>query len=102
MARAGRRRVGVTPTGTVQVWVTNSGHGIPRNHLRDAVLTPGYWTARTLGEGFQMMQVVDRLWFMTGRGGTTVVLEQDQEDGLGRRGHPASTDQGMSSRFGAT
>ncbi|MDQ2687072.1 MAG: ATP-binding protein [Armatimonadota bacterium] len=76
-AGGGQARVGVTCTGVVQVWVTDSGHGIAREHLRDVALTPGYSTAGTLGEGFEMMQVVDRLWLLTGFRGTTVVLEQE-------------------------
>ena len=69
-------RIGITSAGCVQVWIRDSGKGIPQEHLRDIALTPDLSAAGTLGEGFEMMQIVDRLWLLTGPSGTTVVLEQ--------------------------
>ena len=69
-------QVGITTTGCVQVWIRDSGKGIPREHLRDVALTSDFATAGTLGEGFEMMQIVDRLWLLTGPDGTTIILEQ--------------------------
>ena len=69
-------RIGITSAGSVQVWIRDSGKGIPQEHLREIALTPDFSGAGTLGEGFEMMQIVDRLWLLTGPDGTTVVLEQ--------------------------
>ena len=72
----GTGQIGITSTNSVQVWIRDSGKGIPHEPLYDAVLPPDLSSAGTLGEGFEMMQVVDRLWLLTGPDGTTIVLEQ--------------------------
>ena len=72
--------VAVSDTGTVQVRVEDQGHGISLEHLPKATLARGYSTKASLGHGFKMMQQVDRVYVLTGPTGTTVVLEQDQEE----------------------
>ncbi len=78
---SGEAWVGITGTGTgmVQVWATDLGRGILREHLRDVALTPGFSMAGTLGHGFEIMEQVDRVYVLTGPLGTTVVLEQGRE-----------------------
>jgi len=67
--------------GTVQVWVSDRGKGIPEESLHRATLERGYTTAGTLGHGFWMiLRTVDRCWLLTGETGTTVVLEQRREE----------------------
>ena len=74
----GRGQVCVDATGVVQVWVRDEGAGITMEHLPRATLERGYTTAGTLGHGFWLMlNLVDRLWLLTGPNGTTVVLEQN-------------------------
>jgi anti-sigma regulatory factor (Ser/Thr protein kinase) len=66
-----------TMTGLVQVWVRDSGPGIPAESLHRATLERGFTTAGSLGHGFPMiLETADRLWLLTGSTGTTVVLEQ--------------------------
>jgi CHASE3 domain sensor protein/anti-sigma regulatory factor (Ser/Thr protein kinase) len=61
----------------VQVWIEDQGTGIDLDHLPQATLERGYSTAGTLGHGFFMiLQMVDRVYLLTGPTGTTVVLEQ--------------------------
>lgn len=67
-------------SGTVQVWVRDQGHGIAEESLHRATLERGFTTAGSLGHGFWMvLKTVDRIYLLTGEGGTTVVLEQDRE-----------------------
>ena len=73
----GEGRVCVDGDSVVQVWVRDRGTGITMEHLPRATLERGYTTAGTLGHGFWLMlNMVDRLWLLTGPDGTTVVLEQ--------------------------
>lgn len=65
--------------GTVQVWVQDTGSGIPAEALHRATLERGWTTAGTLGHGFWLMlKTCDRVYLLTGAAGTTVVLEQDR------------------------
>ena len=62
----------------MQVWVWDEGNGITMEYLHRATLERGYTTAGTLGHGFWLMlNMVDRLWLLTGPQGTTPVMEQD-------------------------
>jgi CHASE3 domain sensor protein/anti-sigma regulatory factor (Ser/Thr protein kinase) len=68
-------------TGTLQVRVTDRGHGISDGALHRATMERGYSSAGTLGHGFWLMlSTTDRVWLLTGPRGTTVVLEQDREE----------------------
>ena len=70
----------VSERGTVQVWVRDRGRGIDMEHLPRATLERGYTTTGTLGHGFWLiLSTVDRVWLLTGAGGTTLVLEQDSD-----------------------
>ena len=74
---AGRAEVRAAPA-TVQVWITDHGKGIAWDNLHRATLERGYTTASSLGHGFWLMlKTCDRVFLLTGAGGTTVVLEQD-------------------------
>lgn len=65
--------------GIVQVRIEDQGEGITVENLPKATLAWGFSTKATLGHGFKMMlQTVDRIFLLTGSGGTTVVLEQDR------------------------
>lgn len=82
-AGGGLARVGTDGRGTIQVRVEDVGRGIAVEHLPRATLEKGYTTAGTLGQGMKMMlQAVDRVWLMTGPGGTTIVLEQERDQPL--------------------
>lgn len=71
---------GHAPTGRVQVRVQDRGAGITLERLPRATLLKGYTTAGTLGFGMKMMlSLVDRVYLLTGSGGTTVVLEQSRD-----------------------
>ena len=76
----GRGRVCAAPDGqTVQVWVEDAGTGITLENLPRATLEKGHSTAGSLGQGFWMMlKTADRIWLLTGKAGTTVVIEQDR------------------------
>ena len=75
-AGAGTARVGLGDE-FVQVWIEDKGSGITVENLPRATLARGFSTKATLGHGFKMMlQTVDRIFLLTGSGGTTVVLEQ--------------------------
>jgi len=64
--------------GTVQVWVEDEGVGIDVQRLPRATLERGYSSAGTLGHGFFLvLSSADRMWLLTGKAGTTVVVEQD-------------------------
>lgn len=63
----------------VQVWIEDTGGGIDLRSLPRATLERGYSSRGSLGHGFWMMlQTCDRIWLLTGPGGTTVVLEQQR------------------------
>lgn len=65
--------------GIVQVWVQDTGAGISQEALHRATLERGYTTAGTLGHGFYMiLKTADRVYLLTGAGGTTVVVEQER------------------------
>lgn len=65
---------------TVQVWIIDSGEGIAFESLHRATLERGWTTVGSMGHGFWMMlQSCDRLYLLTGREGTTTVVEQDRE-----------------------
>lgn len=62
--------------GRVQVWVEDTGSGIPLDRLPISTLKQGYSTAGTAGQGwFLVLTMVDRAYLLTGRGGTRLVLE---------------------------
>ncbi|MBC8135788.1 MAG: ATP-binding protein, partial [Fibrella sp.] len=64
--------------GIIQVWMRDTGSGISEEALPRA-LEKGASTAGTLGHGFWMiLHTCDRVWLLTGAGGTTIVLEQDR------------------------
>ena len=75
----GTGRVSVGEGGMVQVRVEDQGQGIVMESLPRATLARGYSTKASLGHGFKMMQQVDRVYVLTGPGGTTVVLQQGRE-----------------------
>jgi anti-sigma regulatory factor (Ser/Thr protein kinase) len=67
--------------GKVQVKIEDTGTGIPFEDLPRATLERGYTTAGTLGQGFWIiLQSVKRCWIATSESGTTVIIEQDNED----------------------
>jgi len=69
---------GDTDAGVIQVWVMDQGPGIAEDLIHRA-LERGYTTAG-FGHGMFLMQsCIDRLYLLTGPGGTTVVLEQDRK-----------------------
>ncbi len=58
------------------VRIEDQGPGIDFAHLPDAVLTPGYSTAPSLGMGYSMLlELADRVHLATGEGGTCLLLE---------------------------
>ncbi len=76
----GTGQVLVGTDGTVQVRVEDHGLGISMENLPKATLSRGFSTKATLGHGLKMMlETTDRLYLLTGPGGTTVVLEQSRE-----------------------
>ena len=78
-AGSGTGWVSVSSEGTVQVRVEDQGAGITMENLPKATLSRGFSTKATLGHGLKMMlETVDRLYLLTGKAGTTVVLEQEQ------------------------
>lgn len=76
---SGIGRVHADPdVGRLQVWVRDAGRGIGEDALHRATLERGFSSAGTLGHGFWMiLGTCDRVYLLTGAGGTTVVLEQD-------------------------
>jgi anti-sigma regulatory factor (Ser/Thr protein kinase) len=63
--------------GIVQVRIADSGAGISMEHLPRAAFREGYTTAGTMGFGFKLiLQTIDRVWLLTGAGGTVLVIEQ--------------------------
>jgi len=80
-AARGRARICTDGKDTVQVWIEDNGAGIAVENLPNATLTLGYSTAHTLGHGFKiMLHTADRVYLLTGAGGTTVVIEQDRKE----------------------
>lgn len=78
-AGGGQARVHAGPAGILQVWIEDTGKGIAEATLHRATLEPGYTTAGTLGHGFWLiLKMSDRVYLLTGPGGTTVVLEQER------------------------
>ncbi len=66
-----------TERGVIQIWIRDGGGGISEEAL-PRVLEKGVSSAGTLGHGFSLMlQTCDRIYLLTGPGGTTVVLEMD-------------------------
>jgi anti-sigma regulatory factor (Ser/Thr protein kinase) len=64
--------------GTLQVFIQDMGSGINQADLPKAALIRGYSTRDTLGHGLKMiLDAVDRVYLLTGSGGTTILLEQD-------------------------
>jgi PAS domain S-box-containing protein len=79
-AGGGVARVSVVNEKTVRVWVSDTGKGIDLENLPRAALEKGYTTTGTMGHGMKIiLQTVDRVWLMTGPGGTVMVIEQDKE-----------------------
>jgi len=79
-AGGGTAQVRGNNAGRIQVWIEDSGTGITLENLPKATLKRGFTTANTMGFGIKMMlQVVDRVFLLTGADGTTAVLEQDRE-----------------------
>lgn len=75
----GQGKVCVNAAGTIQVWITDEGHGIAIENLPRATLERGWSSVGTAGYGFKMIfSVTDRMWLLTGSAGTTVVIEQDR------------------------
>ena len=61
--------------------IEDTGNGIAVNTLHRATLERGFTTAGSMGHGFWMMlKTADRVWLLTGAGGTTVVIEQDRAE----------------------
>ena len=74
----GTGSVGADPSGMVQVWIEDQGAGIDMRRLPLATLERGFSSAGTLGHGFWLiLNTIDRLYLLTGPGGTTVVMEQE-------------------------
>ena len=79
----GVAQVSVGADGMVQVRVEDHGTGISMENLPQATLSRGFSTKATLGHGLKLMlETADRLYLLTGEGGTTIVLEQEQEKQL--------------------
>lgn len=69
--------------GKVQMRMEDQGEGITFENLPKATLSRGFSTKESLGHGFKMMlQTVDRIFLLTGVGGTTIVLEQNRQAAL--------------------
>jgi PAS domain S-box-containing protein len=65
--------------GPIQVWLRDTGRGITMEQMPRAVLERGFTTAGSMGHGMKMMlHTIDRIWLLSGRQGTTVVLEQSK------------------------
>lgn len=72
---------GDADAGLVQVWVKDEGKGIDLSNLPRATLEAGFSTGGVgIGHGFSLMiSTCQRVYLLTGTGGTTVVLEQTRE-----------------------
>ena len=65
--------------GVMQVWIHDTGEGIALDRLHRATLERGFTTAGSLGHGWPMLlKTGDRVFLLTGRTGTTVIIEQDE------------------------
>jgi anti-sigma regulatory factor (Ser/Thr protein kinase) len=63
----------------LQIWITDSGLGIPLDKLPIATLKQGYSTTGTAGQGwFLVLSSVDTAYLHTGPTGTTIVLEMNR------------------------
>jgi PAS domain S-box-containing protein len=80
-AGGGQGRVYADPEkGRIQVWIQDRGKGIALDNLHRATLERGFSSAGTMGQGFWvMLKTADRVYLLTGAGGTTLVLEQNRE-----------------------
>ncbi len=66
--------------GMLQVWIGDVGTGIARDTIHRAALEFGFTTGDSMGFGFPLLlAMVDRVWLLTGTGGTTLVIEQERE-----------------------
>lgn len=64
----------------VQVWVEDTGRGIPLDKLPIATLKQGYSTMGTAGQGwFLVLSFVDAAYLLTRAVGTTIVLEMHRD-----------------------
>jgi anti-sigma regulatory factor (Ser/Thr protein kinase) len=64
-------------TGVIQVWIEDQGEGISEDFIHRAIEQG--WTTGGFGQGFFFMRsCADRIYLLTGPGGTTVVLEQER------------------------
>lgn len=78
-AATGTGHVFLHGRGAVQVRVEDEGKGIAVEDLPNATLKRGYTTAGSMGHGFKMiLQLVDKVFLLTGVAGTIVVLEQER------------------------
>jgi anti-sigma regulatory factor (Ser/Thr protein kinase) len=78
-AERGTANLSIDENGTIQVAIEDNGTGIAFDDLPKATLARGYSTKSTLGHGLKMiLETIDRLYLLTGPGGTTVVMEQDK------------------------
>ena len=64
----------------IQVWVTDTGSGIPVADLPRALLEKGFSSKGTMGQGLKIiLQTADRVYLHSSGSGTTLVLEQERE-----------------------
>ncbi|MBI3929565.1 MAG: ATP-binding protein [Armatimonadetes bacterium] len=78
-AQGGNLEIAADPA-VVRVRVEDRGPGIDFAHLPNAVLTPGFSTAPSLGMGYSiLLELADCIHLSTGEGGTTVLLEAARE-----------------------
>ncbi len=72
----GAQVTGFAAGDSVQIWIEDSGPGIPLDRLPLSTLKQGYSTAGTAGQGwFMVLSLVDRAYLLTGSQGTRLVLE---------------------------
>lgn len=63
----------------LQVWIADTGLGIPLDKLPISTLKQGYSSAGTAGQGwFLMLSSVDAAYLYTGQTGTTIVLQMNR------------------------
>lgn len=71
--------IGYSAPGKLQVWIRDTGAGIPLDKLPISTLKQGYSTAGSAGQGwFMILSFTDSVYLHTGSKGTTVVLEMNQ------------------------
>jgi CheY-like chemotaxis protein len=76
-AGGGKARICGGDGESVQVWISDQGPGISIEKLPRATLERGFSTSGTLGHGFWLMlNTADRIFLLTTKTGTTIVLEQ--------------------------